>query len=379
MLGGTAGNDTIISSLGDDTLWGDGGDDRLEGGDGNDFVFGGAGDDIMTDAGGDDNMQGGDGNDAIHGGNGVNLILGGFGNDFIVTGEDPSEAFGGPGNDFILGARGNEFVFGNEGNDWIQFGMADGSAGENFDAFTRDQVVGHDVFIGNTISDRMDGEGGDDIMFGNGGQVDRYEGGSGFDWAGFKDDPWGVTADLLLRAFDETPVPLSNATVLARFTSIEGMSGSDHADVLSGDDNDAAAMALSGATGSVLNSAGIARIDGLQEVLSGFGDPVTSFAGNIILGGGGSDLLEGRGGNDFIDGDSSLNVRISVRANVNGTAHRDRQLRHDDRPGTAGEHLQRHLEPRTADHRSRDRRRRQRRLRHGGVLGRLRQLRHLHQ
>ena len=232
MLGGTAGNDTIISSEGDDTLWGDGGNDRLEGGFGNDFVFGGAGDDIMTDAGGDDNMQGGDGNDAIHGGNGVNLILGGFGNDFIVTGEDPSEAFGGPGNDFILGARGNEFVFGNEGDDWIEIGMADGSAGENFDAFARDQVVGHDVFIGNTISDRMDGEGGDDIMFGNGGQVDRYEGGSGFDWAGFKDDPYGVTADLLLRAFDETPVPLSNATVLARFTSIEGMSGSDLADVL---------------------------------------------------------------------------------------------------------------------------------------------------
>ena len=176
VLGGTAGNDTIISSIGDDTLYGDGGNDRLEGGDGVDMILGGAGDDIMTDLGGDDNMQGGDGNDAIHGGNGLNLILGGFGSDFIVTGEDASEAFGGPGNDFILGVRANEFVFGNEGDDWIEFGMADGSAGENFDAFARDEVVGHDVFIGDTVSDRMDGEGGDDIMVGNGGQVDRYEG-----------------------------------------------------------------------------------------------------------------------------------------------------------------------------------------------------------
>ncbi|MET3441048.1 Ca2+-binding RTX toxin-like protein [Variovorax paradoxus] len=324
VLGGTAGNDTIISSIGDDTLWGDEGNDRLEGGDGNDFVFGGAGDDIMTDLGGDDNMQGGDGNDAIHGGNGINLILGGHGNDFIVTGEDPSEAFGGTGNDFILGARGNEFVFGNEGDDWIEKGMADGSAGENFDAFARDQVVGHDVFIGNSISDRMDGEGGDDIMFGNGGQVDRYEGGSGFDWAGFKDDPFGVTADLFLRAFDETPVPISNATVLARFTSTEGLSGSAHADILRGDDNDAAAMALSGTTGSVLTN--ISLIDGLQELLDevlGVGleldDPVTSFAGNIILGGAGSDLLEGRGGDDILDGDAWLNVRISVRENADGT------------------------------------------------------------
>ena len=320
VLGGTAGNDTIISSLGDDTVYGDEGNDRLEGGDGNDFVIGGAGDDIMTDRGGDENMQGGDGNDAIHGGNGLNLILGGFGNDFIFTGEDPSEAFGGPGNDFILGARGNEFVFGNEGDDWIQYGMADGSAGENFDAFARDAQVGHDVFIGNTISDRMDGEAGDDIMFGNGGQVDRYEGGSGFDWAGFKDDTLGVTADLLLRAFDETPVPFSNATVLARFTSTEGMSGSHHADVLRGDDNTPTEAALSGTTGSILNAAGIARIGGLGALLdNATGGPVSSFAGNIILGGAGSDVLEGRGGIDIIDGDSWLNARISVRENANGT------------------------------------------------------------
>ncbi|MDM0024029.1 peroxidase family protein [Variovorax saccharolyticus] len=319
VLGGTAGNDTIIASIGDDTVYGDGGDDRLEGGFGNDFVLGGNGDDIMTDAGGDDNMQGGDGDDAIHGGNGLNLILGGFGNDFIVTGEDPSEAFGGPGNDFILGARGNEFVFGNEGDDWIEFGMADGSAGENFDAFARDETVGHDVFIGNTISDRMDGEGGDDIMLGNGGQVDRYEGGSGFDWASFRDDQFGVSADLLLRAFDETPVPISNATVLARFTSTEGMSGSAFADVLRGDDNDAAAMALSGATGSVLTRLdlgdGLPRflVDGMQQFLNeSLGGSVSSFAGNIILGGGGSDILEGRGGDDILDGDAWLNVEMEV-------------------------------------------------------------------
>ena len=41
---------------------------------------------------------------------------------------------------------------------------------------------------------------------------------------------------------------------------------------------------------------------------------MTSFgAGNIILGGDGSDIIEGRGGDDLIDGDRSLNVRISVR------------------------------------------------------------------
>ena len=47
---------------------------------------------------------------------------------------------------------------------------------------------------------------------------------------------------------------------------------------------------------------------------------VTSFgAGNIILGGDGSDLIFGKDGDDLIDGDKWLNVRISVRANKDGT------------------------------------------------------------
>ena len=186
VLGGTANNDTIISSIGDDTLYGDGGNDRLDGGEGVDMVLGGAGDDIITDLGGDDNLQGQDGNDAIHGGNGINLILGGFGNDFIITGEDESEAFGGPGDDFIFGIKPVEMIFGNEGDDWIEHGMADGSAGENFDTRGLDSIIGNDVFMGDTVSDRMGGEGGDDIMIGNGGFGDRYIGASGFDWASFQ-------------------------------------------------------------------------------------------------------------------------------------------------------------------------------------------------
>ena len=36
-------------------------------------------------------------------------------------------------------------------------------------------------------------------------------------------------------------------------------------------------------------------------------------AGNILLGGDGSDLIEGRGADDIIDGDRYVNVRLSVR------------------------------------------------------------------
>ncbi|MDH4871591.1 peroxidase family protein, partial [Pseudomonas sp. BN515] len=311
VLGGTAGNDRLISSIGDDTLHGDAGNDRLEGGDGNDFLFGGAGDDIITDRGGDDNIQGGEGNDVLHSGNGVDLIIGGFGNDFMIKLEDESEFFGGVGNDFILAGRANEFSFGNEGDDWIQHGMADGAAGDNFDAFGNDPIIGHDVFYGEFgIIDRMDGEGGDDIMMGNGGEGDRYVGMSGFDWAVFRDDPAGVNIDMRLRAFNEAPIAPSVASVLSRFESTEGLSGSRFSDMLRGDDADAVIMAThGGATGSALTS--IALISGMQEFL---GAGVTSFAaGNIILGGNGSDLLIGGGGDDLIDGDKSLNARISIR------------------------------------------------------------------
>jgi Ca2+-binding RTX toxin-like protein len=57
-------------------------------------------------------------------------------------------------------------------------------------------------------------------------------------------------------------------------------------------------------------------ISGLQAIL---GAGVTSFdGGNIILGGGGSDRITGRGGNDIIDGDAWLNVQL--RAPNLGTA-----------------------------------------------------------
>ena len=76
-------------------------------------------------------------------------------------------------------------------------------------------------------------------------------------------------------------------------------------------------MPLEGNAGSVLTADGIAMIDGLQQVL---GAGVTSFdGGNIILGGDGNDTITGRGGDDIIDGDKWLNVRISVRANADGT------------------------------------------------------------
>src|SRR5262245_22958642 len=112
-----------------------------------------------------------------------------------------------------------------------------------------------------------------------------------------------------------TQVGASPDSLLDRFAEVEGLSGSAFADFLVGDDQNANIIATITARGSILTN--IALINGLQDFL---GAGVASFgSGNIILGGDGSDIIEGKGGDDLMDGDKWLNVRISVRQNADGT------------------------------------------------------------
>ncbi len=71
-----------------------------------------------------------------------------------------------------------------------------------------------------------------------------------------------------------------------------------------------------------LTQAGVKRIAGLRELMGSFvaAAPITGDLekviafdrGNILLGGDGSDTIEGRGGDDVIDGDAWLNVKIGI-------------------------------------------------------------------
>ncbi|BDG74000.1 peroxidase family protein [Roseomonas fluvialis] len=324
VLGGTEGNDILTASEGDDAIYGDGGNDTIQGGAGNDIINAGAGDDIVRDVGGDDNMKLGDGNDVANTGPGLDLVMGGRGQDFIVLGNDAgTEVFAGEGNDFILGNLTAERILGNEGDDWIEYGTFDGAPGDNFDEiFARDGIRGNDVFFGLGGFDEFIGEGGDDVMVGSAG-VGKMVGMSGFDWTIYKNNTAGTNADLFRLAFDETPIPPSNAA-LDVYDAVEGLSGSRFGDTLRGSDDTSAEIGQTlaaggthGYLGSALDAQGIALVTGLQAVV---GAGVTLFDdGEILLGGDGSDIIEGRGGNDIIDGDKWFNVRISVRQNNDGT------------------------------------------------------------
>ncbi|MGB3387542.1 MAG: peroxidase family protein, partial [Pseudaminobacter sp.] len=341
VIQGTDGDDTIIAGGGDDTVWGGAGNDRIEAGYGVDLISGGDGDDIITNSGTDigevDMLKGDAGNDVIHGGSGMALIFGGSGKDFLMTGPDGSEIRGGTGDDFIMGGDGPDMLFGNEGNDWIEgHGRFDYIAGDNGELFFNSTIIGHDIINGGRGDTDYDADSGDDIMVAGEG-IQKNIGMWGHDWVIHKGQNTGANADMNIEVFTTLPLEV----LRDRFSQVEALSGWLHDDILRGDnrtseEEEVGAIADPTPEGNFLynelDQAGIDRIAGLDQLITadlmrqmqywadGSGDLKQVFVGgNILLGGGGSDTIEGRGGDDVIDGDAWLNVRISIRENADGS------------------------------------------------------------
>ena len=136
----------------------------------------------------------------------------------------------------------------------------------------------------------MNAEGGDDIMVGNGGQQDHYIGASGFDWAVYKDSPTGVVIFAALQAENEATALGANPSTIDRFQSVEGFSVRRYNDFIIGSNNLTASFATSGFTGSILTNFVLSTGCATRRVV-----PTRSnvFAGEILLGGAGSDIIKG--------------------------------------------------------------------------------------
>ena len=83
-LNGKAGDDQIYGFGGEDTLIGNSGDDWLYGGGNRDSLWGGIGDDMLFGQGDNDELQGGDGDDELYGGDGMDTLTGGAGADMFT-------------------------------------------------------------------------------------------------------------------------------------------------------------------------------------------------------------------------------------------------------------------------------------------------------
>ncbi|MEA2157380.1 MAG: hypothetical protein QOE11_3520, partial [Solirubrobacteraceae bacterium] len=337
---GSAGADRVFGGLDNDTFWGGAGNDVIEGGGGDDVALGGDGNDIITDLDGADVHKGGPGNDAIDTGPGNDISMGGDGQDFMNGGANDNEEFAGPGNDFIIAGQGADTVFGDAGDDWIEGGsgqdLLQGDHGAPFFDDPAEPKPGNDIFIGQVGENDYDAEGGDDVMAQNA-AIDRNAGAAGFDWAFHQYDTVGADDDMNINN-NLAGLPLPVVVNRDRWQETEADSGSAFNDVIKGDDfvpsvQGGAGGIAGGFTGcDALDQAGLDRISGLAAIVPPLtGDAQTGVghvpgltcplsggfwgAGNILLGGAGSDTITGRGADDIIDGDRSLSVRISVRTN----------------------------------------------------------------
>ncbi len=330
---GSSGTDRVIAGNDNDTVYGNDGDDVLDGYFGDDVTVGGAGDDRVTDAGGADVLKGGPGDDALDGGAGNDIVNGGDGKDVVDGGQNDNETFAGEGDDFIVAGAGADTVFGDGGDDWIQGGagqdLLQGDHGAPFFDDPAENRPGNDVFVGQVGENDYDGEGGDDIMAQNA-AIDRNAGAGGFDWAIHQYDTVGADDDMEINN-NLGPLPIQVVTNRDRWQEVEANSGSAFDDVIKGTNDIPSQLGGAGFTGcDVIDQEGVDRIKGLGALLpalSGDLAPVVARSaagrcpltgpiwgdGNVLLGGGGSDTITGRGGDDVIDGDRALQVRISVR------------------------------------------------------------------
>ncbi|MCA0257005.1 MAG: cadherin domain-containing protein, partial [Proteobacteria bacterium] len=377
---GSALNDVLIGNVEANMLTGGDGNDRLEGAEGDDILIGGAGDDILIGGAGADVLQGGAGDDMVDysassAGVSVNLVtqLGSGGdatgdsfssiesitgsayNDVLTGNSASNTIFGGLGNDIINGGAGADTLHGGDGYDVLTYATSSGAVNVNLETQTGtggdaqgdtldgfEELIGSafdDTLTGSTGADTLRGGAGNDTLIGGAG-ADTLDGGTGTDIASYANAAAAVQIDL------STGTATGSDAQGDTFTSIEGITGSNHDDWIKasstgsildgGAGNDtmvsgAGADTLTGGTGrdtvdysestagvnvnltTGSGSGGFAQGDvlaGLEDVIgSGHADRITGNASdNRLQGGAGDDVLSGLGGADILDGGDGVDT-----------------------------------------------------------------------
>ncbi|MDR7118663.1 calcium-binding protein [Caulobacter sp. BE254] len=285
-----SGFENLIGSLNNDTLSGD----NLA-----NTIFGKGGQDYVSGRGGADALIGGDGNDVLDGGSGADYLDGGTGQDAagyasstaavtlnFLTNQHTGDA---AGDSFFLIER---FIL----SDFDDRFVGNAAADNVFGGLGADQLEGNggdDGLEGGGGADVLDGGDGADHLYGGAGN-DLLIGGAGYDYARYDDAASGVTVSLQ----PGVTVGTGNAAFDA-LIEIEGLVGSNYADLLNGDNGDNTLFGLAG-DDIMLGGAGADDLRG--------GDGSDS-----LYGGAGGDVLRGDGGFDYARYDTStLGVVIDL-------------------------------------------------------------------
>ncbi|MEG3882632.1 SdrD B-like domain-containing protein, partial [Microcoleus sp. herbarium19] len=183
-------DDIIFGDKESDTLIGDQGNDTIYGGTinpfdpdltGSDLVFGLAGDDFLSGEKNQDTIAGGDGNDTVRAGKGDDVVLGQLGNNLLFGDEGSDTICCGDGDDTVYGDIGSRLPVGSSGGqDQICGGSGDDLLFGNEGQDTVNGDAGNDTVYGGKDEDSLLGGAGDDFLFGDEGN-DTLIGGTGND------------------------------------------------------------------------------------------------------------------------------------------------------------------------------------------------------
>jgi Ca2+-binding RTX toxin-like protein len=313
----------ILGSRHADVLRGDGSRNVIEGLDGNDVIDGRGGfdtADYFFSPGGvtvdlADGRAADDGFGSVDRLSGIEALRGSAFDDRLSGDAKHNVLDGWAGNDVIDGQGGVDRVDYLNDPGGVTVDLASGEATDGFGS--RDTLQHIEDVLGSPFSDRLSGDGNDNVLEGLAGK-DVIDGRGGFDTADYFFSPGRVVVDLQAgRAADGHG---TTDTLVA----IEGVRGSAFADEISGSSG---ADVLEGNAGHDLLSGG----GGADRLLgNGGADQLTGGAGRDVLeGGNGPDTLFGGLGADRLTGGGGADVFLYTAADQG--VDRITDLRADDR------------------------------------------------
>ncbi|MCT7970157.1 proprotein convertase P-domain-containing protein [Laspinema sp. D1] len=364
----TDGDDTIDSGAGDDIAFGGTGNDRIFGDilpeeidgetpTGQDILFGDGGRVLFSNRqvtsikttdpkyGGDDVIGGNNGDDIALGGAGNDQILGGHGTNITTTASDADILIGDSGElqyrdrqitrifstDPTLG--GNDTIAGNESDDMMIGGAASDELGgnEGNDIVLGDNGVivrndgtqnANDIYTtdANTgSSDRLSGDGGDDILIG-GDYNDEISGNDGDDVAvGDHAYIYRNTENIIERIATQFEDAGGNDLIQGNAGN-DKLIGGTAQDRISGNAGNDIAL---GDNGAIVGNDGSSEANDILTQSPEFGgiDNISGDEGNdILIGGSGGNDATGIGG-DFISGNDGDDVAIGDNARIFRTSN----------------------------------------------------------
>jgi Ca2+-binding RTX toxin-like protein len=260
----------------------------------------------------------------------VEIISGGAGDDVLFGTDGPDIMFGGAGDDILMSSRGNDTLVGGDGIDTADYSgdespiVANLGAGTASGAFTGDDVLdGIENLVGSAFGDHITGgdddntidagAGADTLVGGSGAGNDLYIGGAGRDQVVYTSATAGIIVNLATGITNGEAGGVGTDTLIG----IEDVVASNFGDIVIGDGN---ANHLQGAGGDdvLIGLAGDDTLDGgagtdLANYGGATGTVIVNLSTGQASGGDGNDVLigiENVQGSEFADwltGDGNAN------------------------------------------------------------------------